>query len=354
MNKAYKETMQMLHFSQEQKEKMVDCLMCAQEMPSGAHRKHRSAKKRTVAAVLAAAAVVLTMGAGAIHVGLASDAFASVFGTMHTEIIDKIGKPVGASDSDAGITVTVDAILGDKHNLNVVFTMEKENGSSWGLDSEHMLMVQDELELGYMGGSHGTAWVVDENPEDSIIQYVRQITVDQESGIPMGYTKATLKELCVYNTKTEKVEQEIQGEWKIRFDLRYEDSSISLIEQPFSVETAAGTVMVEEVKISPVGFRVRGHYEDVTEDIQHELADYQAPESGKLPENTLFDRLSDVRIVLYQKDGNGIELSQTAGRSVNLKNKTFIIGDSFSDNIYNLTELEAIEIAGVILPIRVN
>ena len=112
--------------------------------------------------------------------------------------------------------------------------------------------------------------------------------------------------------------------------------------------------MVEEVKISPVGFRVRGRYEDVTENIQHELADYQAPESGKLPENTLFDRLSDVRIVLYQKDGNGIELSQTAGRSVNLKNKTFIIGDSFSDNIYNLTELEAIEIAGVILPIRVN
>lgn len=353
MNKAYKDTLQVLHFSKEQKEKMVDRLICAQ-MQAGVQRKHRSVRKRTVVAAIAAAAIAFTMGAGAIHMGLASDAFASIFGTMHTEIIDKIGKPVGASDSDAGITVTVDAILGDKHNLNVVFTMEKEDGSSWGLDSEHMLMVQDELELGYMGGSHGTAWFVDENPQDHIIQYVRQITVDQETGIPMGYTKATLKDLCVYNTKTAKIEQEIQGEWKIRFDLRYEDSSISLIGQPFSVETAAGTVIMDEVKISPVGFRVRGHYENVDANIQHEIDTYQAAESGRQSKNTPFDRLADIQIVLYQRDGKHIELSKTAGRSVSLKNKTFIIGDSFSDTIYDLAELEAIGIEDVVLPIRVN
>lgn len=350
MNKAYKDSMQELHFSEEQKEKMVNRLMYAQ-IQDGVHKKHHPMRKRKVVVAIAAAAIALTMGAGAVHMGLASDAFASVFGTMHTEIIDKIGRPIGVSDTDAGITVTVDAILGDKHNLNVVFTMEKDDGSSWGLDSEHMLMVQNELDLGYMGGSHGGAWVVDENPEDNVVQYVSQITVDQETGIPMGRAKAELENLRIYNTKTSEVVQEIQGKWKLRFDLQYEDSSISLLEQPIFVETAAGTATVDEVKVSPVGFRVGGHYETVNETVAHQIDTYQAAESGKAPENTPFDALADVEIVLHQKDGTVINLSQGAGRTVSLKNKTFIIGDSFQDTIYDLAELEAIYIQGIKLPI---
>ena len=115
-----------LHFSDEQKARMVDHLMQAQQAGQPA-RKHRRPLRRRVVAALAAAAV-LTVGAGAAYMGLASDAFAAVFGTEETEIIDKIGYPVGVSDTDAGFTITADAIMGDKYSVNIIYTITADDG----------------------------------------------------------------------------------------------------------------------------------------------------------------------------------------------------------------------------------
>ncbi len=349
MNKAYKERMEDLRFSAEQKEKMVERLMEAQERQET--KMNRKWLKIKPVAAAAAAVAVLTMGAGAVYSGLASDAFASVFGNTHTEIIDKIGKPIGVSDTDAGVTVTVDAILGDKHNLNVVFTMEKQDGTSWGLDENHDLMIDGELQLGYMGGSHGSSWFVDEDPEDDRVQYVQQITVDEESGIKMGRTKAVLENLRLCNTKTAQVEQEFEGKWKLRFDLQYEDSSVSLLKQPLSIKTGAGNAIIDEATISPIGFRVKGYYETLKEEVQAQLSAGQ-PESGREPEDSPWRKFTDFDIELHKKDGSIINLSKEAGSSVSLQEKTFIVGNGFQDTVYDLDALEAISIAGVVLPIE--
>ena len=98
----------------------------------------------------------------------------------------KIGKPLGVSDTDAGITVTADAILGDEHNLNVVFTLTKDDGSSWDVtDAKTLSFGEATVRLNHLGGSHGGAWFVDEDPNDNQLQYVEQITVDDGS-IPDG------------------------------------------------------------------------------------------------------------------------------------------------------------------------
>lgn len=177
MNKEYKDMLSELHFSEEQKENMVDRLMRAQLEPVQP-KKRRRPIGRTVAAI-AAVAAVMSMGAGAVYSGLASDAFSAIFGTEQTEIIDKIGKPLGVSDTDAGITVTADAILGDEHNLNVVFTLTRDDGSSWDVtDAKTLSFGEATVSLNHLGGSHGGAWFVDEDPNDNQIQYVEQITVD--------------------------------------------------------------------------------------------------------------------------------------------------------------------------------
>ena len=103
-NKEYTEAMAGLQFSDEAKARMVQNLLDAQEkatdnvvaMPRG--RKRRLPR---IAAVGVAAAVVLTVGASATGVlKTASEAFQGVFGpTADTEIIDQIGRPVGASDT---------------------------------------------------------------------------------------------------------------------------------------------------------------------------------------------------------------------------------------------------------------
>src|SRR5699024_1506359 len=118
-------------------------------------------------AVLAAAAV-LTMGAGAAYVGWASDAFEAAFGTAQTEIIDKIGYPVDASASDAGFTITADAVMGDKYNINIVYTITAEDGRV--LDADKMLC-QETLDFN-QSGMGGSSWFVDDVPGDNQVQYI--------------------------------------------------------------------------------------------------------------------------------------------------------------------------------------
>ena len=132
-NKMYNSALDELRFSDEAKSRMVNRLMAAAEQPEQPVAIHRVRRFPRIAAVGVAAALVLSIGAGATGVfKSASDAFAGVFGpTADTEIIDQIGHPIGASDTAGGVTVTADAILFDGYNYLISYTLEKEDGSAF-------------------------------------------------------------------------------------------------------------------------------------------------------------------------------------------------------------------------------
>ena len=132
-NKMYNSALDELRFSDEAKSRMVDRLMAAAEQPEQPVAIHCVRRFPRIAAVGVAAALVLSIGAGATGVfKSASDAFAGVFGpTADTEIIDQIGHPIGASDTAGGVTVTADAILFDGYNYLISYTLEKEDGSAF-------------------------------------------------------------------------------------------------------------------------------------------------------------------------------------------------------------------------------
>ena len=56
---------------------------------------------------------------------LPSDMLSDIFDgpVSQTEIIDRIGRPVGASCSNNGVTVTADAIMGDKDMVTIAYTL---------------------------------------------------------------------------------------------------------------------------------------------------------------------------------------------------------------------------------------
>lgn len=337
-----------LHFSEEQKENMVDRLMRAQLEPVQP-KKRRRPIGRTVAAI-AAVAAVMSMGAGAVYSGLASDAFSAIFGTEQTEIIDKIGKPLDVSDTDAGITVTADAILGDEHNLNVVFTLMRDDGSSWDVTDAKLLSFGNaDVQLNYLGGSHGGAWFVDEDPNDNQIQYVQQITVDDGS-IPMGSAKASMSDLTVYDSQTGDVQQVIEGSWNLRFDVQYEDSSVELLADPVQVATDAGTATVTEVRLSPVGFRVSGYYEVFNAETQQMADNYEAA-SGREPDDSPFRRMRDVPVVMTLKNGEIVDLGTYAGGSANMSDRSFTLSGCYESAIYNLDDVESVTVGDVTLPV---
>lgn len=96
--KTYRETMDELRFTEQEKEAMVDRLL----ERGGPRRKGLNLR---CAAVAVAAAAVLTVGAGAaVVLTPAGEVFASVLGgaPAQTEILDWMGVPVGASDTHNG------------------------------------------------------------------------------------------------------------------------------------------------------------------------------------------------------------------------------------------------------------
>ena len=175
-NREYKNAMDALHFSEEAKNRMVDRLMERAEQPAP----HRVRRFPRIAAVGVAAALVLSIGAGATGVfKSASDAFAGVFGpTADTEIIDQIGRPIGASDTVNGVTVTADAILFDGYNYLISYTLEKEDGSSFGVETNpdtnllDLLWEDSTTDVGVRsGGFIGSSWFYD-SPDQYVYQFV--------------------------------------------------------------------------------------------------------------------------------------------------------------------------------------
>ena len=209
-NKMYNSALDELRFSDEAKSRMVNRLMAAAEQPEQPVAIHRVRRFPRIAAVGVAAALVLSIGAGATGVfKSASDAFAGVFGpTADTEIIDQIGHPIGASDTAGGVTVTADAILFDGYNYLISYTLEKEDGSAFdctknpdtGLYDLYWKRSDSTIGRGVDGAS-GSSYFYDENPSDNAIQYVE--TMSYNDAVQTGGTvKITLGDLCVLNSET--------------------------------------------------------------------------------------------------------------------------------------------------------
>ena len=100
----YKRAMDGLHYTDEQKKTLAEQALRA----AGQAAPRRRKPVWRTALIAAAVAAVLVVGAGATGVlKSAVDALSPIFGgsAAQTEVIDKIGRPIGASATDNGVTV---------------------------------------------------------------------------------------------------------------------------------------------------------------------------------------------------------------------------------------------------------
>ena len=81
-------------------------------------------------ALALAAAAVLLAGAVSAEVadGTVSNLLAPLFGGAQTDLVDDIGHPVEASATAGGYTLTVDAVIGDRYHMAVVYTLTRNDG----------------------------------------------------------------------------------------------------------------------------------------------------------------------------------------------------------------------------------
>ena len=305
----YKKEMSELRFTEIQKKALAEAAASAARTP--AKRRRPVFRTALIAAAMAAVLVVGSSAAGILP--SPAEIFTPLFGgaAAQTEVIDKIGRPIGASDTDNGITITAEAIMGDQYNAVIVYTLTRDDGERFlpegrSLDETHLIM-------GGFGGAswvradaHGGSWFVDEDPEDNQIQLVE--TASSSAVMTKGTANAKFEDLQYWNAETEQTELLYPGKWKLRFEVDYEDCSVRLGGgETFSQDGLNFTI--DEITLSPIAVRVV-----YTADSAVVWSD--APSGRQSPENApkMQQFLENIEILLTKTDGTVIDLGGSGGR----------------------------------------
>lgn len=335
----------------------------AQSNFNGTRRKPRIARHpvRTVARIAAVTAVLAIVigGAGtAMATGvlpLPSDMLSDIFDgpASQTEIIDRIGRPVGASRSNNGVTVTADAIMGDKDMVTIAYTLTfddpaalkklsepGENGTIAGsvdgnvyVDGEH--------------GGQGQSWLIDKNPNDSSIQYFAQFSV--ESPGLMGRTVRThINSLVVPRAGKELPEYKkiLTGPWDLKFQLNYEDTSVT-IPAPKSVNFNGTKATIQEATVSCVGVSVRYN---IDRSIEHDN------NSGKMSQNMeeSMDAVGNIPLIVTFKDGHVEDATSHSGYFANkLDNGTTDVHKTWPfSQVCDTDKIASVQIGDTVIPMN--
>lgn len=335
----------------------------AQSNFNGTRRRPRIARHpvRTVARIAAVTAVLAIVigGAGtAMATGvlpLPSDMLSDIFDgpASQTEIIDRIGRPVGASCSNNGVTVTADAIMGDKDMVTIAYTLTfddpaalkklsepGENGTIAGsvdgnvyVDGEH--------------GGQGQSWLIDKNPNDSSIQYFAQFSV--ESPGLMGRTVRThINSLVVPRAGKELPEYKkiLTGPWDLKFQLNYEDTSVT-IPAPKSVNYNGTKATIQEATVSCVGVSVRYN---IDRSIEHDN------NSGKMSQNMeeSMDAVGNIPLIVTFKDGHVEDATSHSGYFANkLDNGTTDVHKTWPfSQVCDTDKIASVQIGDTVIPMN--
>lgn len=305
----YKKEMSELRFTEIQKKALAEAAASA---ASGKAKRRRPVFR--TALIAAAMAVVLVVGTSAAGIlPTPTEVFAPLFGgaVAQTEVIDKIGRPIGASDTDNGITITAEAIMGDQYNAVIVYTLTRDDGERFlpegkGLDETYLMMGGFGGASWAKGDTYGGSWFVDEDPEDNQIQLVE--TASSSAVMTKGTANAKFEDLQYWNAETEQAELLYPGKWKLRFEVDYEDCSVRLGGgETFSQDGLNFTI--DEITLSPIAVRVV-----YTADSAVVWSD--APSGRQSPEDTpkMQQFLENIEILLTKTDGTVIDLSGSGGR----------------------------------------
>ena len=197
--------------------------------------------------------------------------------------------------------------------------------------------------MGILGGSHGTAWFVDEVPGDDTVQMVQTISADRSL---IGATAdAEFDGLYRWDDSAEEAVALAEGSWSFRFTLGYEDTSVTLGSgETFSQDGM--TFTIDAITLSPVAFKV-----DYTVDSEVVWSNSGSGQQSDADRLQMQRYLENVEILLTKTDGTVVDLS-LAGGSVSPEDGVTVCSKSnvFSQ-ILPMEELAGISVGGVYFPV---
>ena len=339
----YKEALDELRFSPEAPRRMVPRI----EVPAVVEPLPRPTRRSRALLIAAAAAVLaLAVGCTAYASGMLGRASAPAKETpATTEVVDGIGRPDAHASSD-GVTVTAEAVMGDRSNYAIVFSIAKDDGTPFegireNQDGTLALRFENLATVTVDDApSRGTvSYFFDADPHDNAIQFVKASTIDTHGGTSFVgkdvYVK--LHDLLAFDEDGE-ARTLVEGAWKMDFVADCADLSVDLpAGQTFAFDE--GTATINAIMISPLSLSV-----DLTIDfpIEVNVIGFDTPQSK---------RLQYLPLTVNMKDGTVIDATRKAGGGVEVREQTTVTDKSMAfDKILDLDQVKSVTVGGVEIP----
>lgn len=361
--KTYHETLAGLSFSPEQKNAMTEELLSAAR-----RKKRRIPRNYTLAAVIAALLALTVTACATGGLQALSVIFASILRPFPTEAqtrtIEQFFTPIGVSDTDNGVTLTAEGVMGDTHSTAVLYSIRRDSGDPLIGETEDTRNVSNgdnTLMFEQNTGSSPVPLFLDFSLADSTL-YFLDIRTCPNASVPLtGHIDVTFENLFsseeIYSPAADGmqllVDRDIplvQGTWNLSFDFAYEDASLPLpVGQTFSYEDL--TCTITDLRLSPLSLHIEFDY---TAD-REAIADRYDPETA-FPEGASREQWVEGEIQ-FQLIWPPISLTFTDGSTVSLflsgdmsQEGHAILSDTFGE-IYPLDTIGSITIGDLTLPV---
>jgi len=357
----YRQELDTLRYTDEQKALLAQLAAHRAERQEKAPVRRRHPVRR-VAVLAACAAVLLTVGAGASG-GLktAAEALSALFGgtPAQTEVVDRIGRPLGASDSADGITISADAIIGDKYNICIIYSIRRDDGEPFvydglnenGSGSLNLHFDQWRVDTGRRGGTSGSSRFFDAVPGDDAVQYVETFSSADATFEGDLTVRSTFGGLNVRTPDGQYVPI-AEGKWDMSFQANLEDCALTFGSgETFEQEGLAFTI--NEVSLSPIGVMVQYSVDSVVQwsDASGRTNDQDRREVERYMEN--------VEILITRTDGSTLDFSYAGGGMKRTEDETlcskgglFVEGDDPEWSIVPLEEIASVTVGGVVYEVN--
>lgn len=204
--------------------------------------------KPLVAACLAVIMLALPVSAEMIN-GYVSNLLAPLYGGAQTELVDKIGVPIGAETIIGDYKLSADAVIGDKYNFAIVYSLTRTDGQP--LEDG---LCFDNYYNSYRFGSGSGGGVLRHTLSDD--RMTLQIVDQWTSGNMFlnRIAKVSFDNLVQYNEEDQEYLSVQEGHWELQFVIRYEDTTKEIPVTPFKVTDENGNQYeIKKIEISPVG-----------------------------------------------------------------------------------------------------
>ena len=213
-------------------------------------RKRRHPLQRLAAACIAFLLIALPVGSE-VKNGYISNLLAPLYGGAQTEIVDSIGVPLNASVTVGDYTLTADAVIGDRYNLAIVYSLTQVDGK----EVSEWIRFEGWESTGARGNS---GYLNHQLSEDRKTMYLtEQWTGNQRLFLLKRDFQVEFTDLVIFGRGEEEDIPVQEGLWQLRFPIRYEDTTGTVWRGSRAVTDENGGIFtIRKIELSSLGLHI--------------------------------------------------------------------------------------------------